>query len=593
MLMQLVDYIKERKNFKGANCSRNRRIIVSFLFFLLFGFAAGDLFGEVISFDRRVTWEGNVGVSGGIPNRTALCATLSPTGGDDTSAIQNALNKCPENQVVKLNAGTFHISGVIDWQGVADGVVLRGSGPTNTILNFSSGYIYMRKIGSEGALSIDLDLSEDAVKGETHVRTATKPAWLLANHYYIIDQLDDPSFVAGGGTDGGASYREIMGNGARGLGQLIKVTSIEGTGPYTINFEIPLYYGFKVSQMAQIAEAFYDPTLHTMRYQCGIEDLKLEATYTNTGAHMIKMENCSNCWIRRVESFNSPGASHIWTAFCYRLEIRDSYFHDSHGYGGGQGYGVSLFHVTSASLVENNIFKRLHVAMMAAYGSSGNVFGYNYAFEGLADSNQDPSISTHGVHAYMNLWEGNYVANKALGDWTHGSSSHNTLFRNRMLGYESGKTLDQTVISIERYNRHWNVVGNVLGTSGWHTSYDACPSGCAASSCPDSGKFIYKLGFLVNWGCGGTPTDDLATVDIIRHGNFDYVNNAIVWDSQIADRNIPNSYYLPSKPAFFSYLPWPSIGPDLNPMVGAIPAKNRYERVSTGIQPPKNLKTVQ
>lgn len=551
-----------------------------------------DSYAQILSPERVVTWQGNVGVSGGIPNRTTVCATLSPSGSDDTSAIQNALNKCPENQVVKLNSGTFLLSGVIDWQGVANGVVLSGSGPTNTLLQFSSGYIYMRRIVSEASLSTDLELIEDAVKGETHIRTATKPAWLMTNHYYIIDQLDDPSFVAGGGTEGGASYREIKGNGPRGLGQLIRVTSIEGTGPYTINFEIPLYYGFKISQTAQIAPACYDPTLYTMRYQSGIEDLKLEATYTNTDTHMIKMETCSNCWIRRVESYNSPGASHVWTAFCYRLEIRDSIFHGSHGYGGGQGYGVSLYHVTSGALIENNIFKGLHVAMMVAYGSSGNVFGYNYAFEGIADSKQDPSISTHGVHAYMNLWEGNYVTNKALGDWIHGSSSHNTLFRNRILGYESGKTLDQTVISIERYNRKWNVVGNVLGTGGWHNTYDVCPSGCAAKSCLDSGRIIYKLGFPVNWACGGTPPDDLATVGIIRHGNYDYVNNATVWDSLIADQSIPNSYYLPSKPAFFSYLPWPSIGPDLNPMVGAIPAKNRYERVPSGLPAPRNLTIV-
>lgn len=230
--------------------------------------------------------------------------------------------------------------------------------------------------------------------------------------------------------------------------------------------------------------------------------------------------------------------------------------------------------------------------MMACYGSSGNVFGYNYASEGIADSKQDPSISTHGVHAYMNLWEGNYVANKALGDWIHGSSSHNTLFRNRILGYESGKTLDQTVISIERYNHKWNVVGNVLGTSGWHNTYDVCSSGCAANSCLDSGRIIYKLGFITNWACGGTPPDDLATVDIIRHGNFDYVNNATVWDSQILDKSIPNSYYLSSKPAFFSGLAWPAIGPDLNPMVGAIPAKNRYEKVPGGLPAPKNLTIV-
>lgn len=551
------------------------------------------LYAEIIPSERLVTWQGNVGVLGGIPNRASIYTTLSPSGGDDTLAIQKALNSCPANQVVKLNPGTFLISGVIDWQGVADGVVLRGSGPTNTTMQFSSGFIVMRRIFSEPSLSVDLDLITDAVKGESRIRTATKPAWLLPGHYYIIDQLDDPSFVSGAGIEGGYSYREIVGNGARGLGQLNKVTSIEGTGPYTINLEIPLYYGFKTASTAQIAEAGYDPTAYTMRYQCGIEDLKLTATYTNGDAQMIKMENCSNCWIKNIESYNSPGGSHISTAFCYRLEIRDSYFHDSHVYGAGQGYGISLYHVTGASLIENNIFSGYHVAMMACYGSSGNVFGYNYAFGGTSTANQEPSISTHGVHAYMNLWEGNYVANKVLGDFIHGSSSHNTIFRNRILGYESGKTLNQMVVSLEKYNRKWNIVGNILGTSTIHTIYDACPSGCAVSTCTDSSKIIYDLGFPYSWGCGGASPDDLAIGSAIRHGNYDYVNNATVWDSGISDHVIPNSYYLSSKPLFFGDLAWPSFGPDLDPMVGSIPAINRFERDRSGLQPPTNVRIMQ
>ena len=45
---------------------------------------------------------------GGIPNRTPVCASLSPQGGgaDDTSAINAAINACPVGQVVSLTAGT-------------------------------------------------------------------------------------------------------------------------------------------------------------------------------------------------------------------------------------------------------------------------------------------------------------------------------------------------------------------------------------------------------------------------------------------------------------------------------------------------------
>jgi len=46
----------------------------------------------------------------GIPNRTTIYTTLSPSGGDDTNAIKNAIAACPHGQVVLLTTGVFHIS---------------------------------------------------------------------------------------------------------------------------------------------------------------------------------------------------------------------------------------------------------------------------------------------------------------------------------------------------------------------------------------------------------------------------------------------------------------------------------------------------
>src|SRR5262249_30876840 len=51
------------------------------------------------------------GAGYGIPNRTTIYKKLSPSGGDDTPAIQAALNGCPAGQVVLLTAGVFNING--------------------------------------------------------------------------------------------------------------------------------------------------------------------------------------------------------------------------------------------------------------------------------------------------------------------------------------------------------------------------------------------------------------------------------------------------------------------------------------------------
>ena len=66
--------------------------------------------------------------NGGIPNRTTIYKTLSPSGGDDTAAIQAALNGCPANQVVQLTAGVFKISGN-GLSFVSPNCTLRGAGP--------------------------------------------------------------------------------------------------------------------------------------------------------------------------------------------------------------------------------------------------------------------------------------------------------------------------------------------------------------------------------------------------------------------------------------------------------------------------------
>ena len=92
----------------------------------------------VLPAERTTVWNPGLNSVGGIPNYTNVFATLSPSGGSDTTAIQNALNAAaavatPNNpQVVYLNAGTYKITG--DGVGVPSYVVLRGAGPDATKL---------------------------------------------------------------------------------------------------------------------------------------------------------------------------------------------------------------------------------------------------------------------------------------------------------------------------------------------------------------------------------------------------------------------------------------------------------------------------
>jgi hypothetical protein len=71
----------------------------------------------------------------------------------------------------------------------------------------------------------------------------------------------------------------------------------------------------------------------------------------------------------------------------------------------------------------------------------------------------------------------------------------------------------------------------------------------------------------------------VSSTTFVRHGNYDHFNKKVIWDPQITDKTIPKSLYRTTKPAFFGSLPWPWVGPDLTPMVGTLPAKERSDTI--------------
>jgi hypothetical protein len=91
---------------------------------------------------------------GGIPNRTAVCATVNPIGGgsDDAPNINTAITNCTAGQVVQLGAGTFSVYSQASGHSPINlnkGVTLRGTGTcTNastpycsTVINLADGTI--------------------------------------------------------------------------------------------------------------------------------------------------------------------------------------------------------------------------------------------------------------------------------------------------------------------------------------------------------------------------------------------------------------------------------------------------------------------
>lgn len=555
----------------------NSKWIAAALLILLLSLLGGRNAGaEILSADRRINWD--PGVTGGVPARTTIFANVknAPYNAvgdgvhDDTAAIQSAINACPEGQVVYLPAGTYHTTNQIS---INKGVVLRGDGPALTKIKNTSSSFSIISIGGGGTGSV-IDAVSGYTKNSTSM-TVSNATGLSANDYIVIDQLNDPSLVTRTGDEGDCYYCSrpwtSPDGGSRGLGQMVRITAKSGN---TLTIDPPLYYTYSAAFSPQVYKVY------TTQY-AGVEDLYVE-NVNGSVKNNILMQACAYSWLKNIESYRAY-ERHISLRRSYRCEIRDSYIHHAGvDYMGGHDYGVSLSMNTTATLVENNVLDHVRHAMVLEWGPAGNVFGYNYVgytrqdTSGVENNWISPDMITHGTHPYMNLFEGN-KAHQASFDWIHGSASHQTLLRNSIDGTVPGKAKNLYSVNIWRYNYGINVIGNVLGTPGMTGTYQF-----ENSTCVDTDRAIYKLGYTYGSDCSPTGNDGNVLATMLRHGNYDYVTKTTKWDTGITDQTIPSSYYLRSKPAFFGSRVWPAIGPDLNPMIGTIPAQERYNAILSG-----------
>jgi len=94
-------------------------------------------------------------------------------------------------------------------------------------------------------------------------------------------------------------------------------------------------------------------------------------------------------------------------------------------------------------------------------------------------------------------------------------------------------------------------------------------------------RAIYRLGYNADDN-QKLVCDDRPKATLFRHANYDYVNNAVVWDPATPDHQLPDSLYLGGKPAWFEDMRWPPINPETAPKTEAsslepvIPAMRRF-----------------
>jgi hypothetical protein len=233
--------------------------------------------------------------------------------------------------------------------------------------------------------------------------------------------------------------------------------------------------------------------------------------------------------------------------------------------------------------------------------------------------------------AHHVLFEGNWSFSSD-GDGTWGASPYQTYFRNQLTGFRTkftdyiknvvyddstGCCYPLRAASLASYYNWHSFIGNVLGTPG---KTDAAHGWVYTSYRFNTAPAIFALGGEANdsGGAGGDPellsqlpsasscvssTGDHCPA--IRHGNYDYLNNAVVWDPNNSNHTLPDSLYLNSKPAFFnagSGYAWPWVTPtgpsqvqtgpttaactaNLGGRCSGLPAKARFDNGTPFTQP--------
>jgi len=624
-----------------------RPTTIALVLFCVHAPAQAQPWSNILNPTRAGNWAGNVGVPGGIPSGawTQCGPTIVPYKGD-ASTINNALLACSgSNQYVSLGPGTFNLSSGISMGSLGNNVsnvALRGAGASATILQFANGIncvsgpenICMLNsttlyTGSGNVLppcggtnsSDCANWTAGFAQGATSITITNVGADNITNgDVIVVDQGNDVAETGGyivcdtisplvchQNTELGSGNGRVINGLEYSQEQWVTVTGgcstpCSGDGPFTLTIS-PGLYANNWNNSGQVGVFFVKPTVNL-----GIESLTIDNS-AGTARGNIAFYNCHACWVQNVRSIGG-NRNHIWYLQSSRGEIRDSYFFSTRN-GSTQSYGIELGEPGGSDLlIENNIFQQI-AAPIVGGGVSGAVIGYNFSINNVytPSTYMQGTYPSHDAADSFNLYEGN-VFNGLTCDDIHGTPGGvNTYFRNWLNGLDwnqGTRPTQQTFpIDLDAFCRGFNIVGNVLGTPGYHQLYEAFPPNTYTQG--QCNQTIYELG----WGGGicstldaaGVADDTLVRATLMRWGNYDVVSGAVHWDpvesspgavpfiaaqSTPASHTLPSSFYLASKPPFWGVMPYPAIGPDVSGGTGPggyafmIPAQLCYWSVMNG-----------
>lgn len=500
---------------------------------------------DPVNADRLIyggSWAGMVGVEGGIPVRTTIYTNVNAYTGSPAT-ITTALNNCPSNQVVKLNAGTFSMNASLSHR--YSGRTLRGTtnanGVPTTIIVFTGGSIRLLPI--ESSTSWRLDLTGDfttrtvssptgaSLRGATAITLTAAPTGMVDEQaiFFTDDSTGGDDFYGFGSTGGDRTWFHWA-----------RVTNIVGS---VIHVFPPISADF----LTGTTQVHYKPAAGGEMVQyAGVEDIEIQMTGATDS--LTGFFGADSCWYKNVKAGTTSGGGgvhHNNPYSFFRCEIRHCEFYGQTAYG-NSSYVINAFGGGSLLVIDNYFHDIANI--MPMFGLHSSAFAYNYANAMSYDSPNGwlaQGVFMHGAFNDYNLFEGN---------WVHGgyndkaAESKNTVWlRNRLRGYDTdgatGIASDNSeCISLEAGHTNWVMAGNVLGENGFHIT--VLNTFTTDSDFPS--ETIYNL---------KTTT----TNTFVRLGNYNTVTDGIPSEEAVGGGDtIATSYLFSSQPDTIVHF-WPNI----------------------------------
>ncbi len=513
---------------------------------------------NIINYPRATDWTqaGITGYNTGtLPSSTWTQYGSTLAAGSYTGAtITSNMSGCGSNQYYLLGSGTFTITGKIQFP-TGGNCVLRGSGAQSTFLVMSgagaacshSGTVALACIESSdgtyatqppaNTCTVTAGLAQGSAAITLSNLAGTCTGGIVANQTLLfIDSCNTgySGVACATGTNTDNSNAFVSSDQYNSSGPTGCCGDTSGTNARPERARVEVHYctaiasGVCTLDRPIIASVFgSDPQVWIAQpiQNVGLENLSITGT-SGTAPTCVMVFNALNWWI-----------SGVAMPYCY--DYFKQSFQEAHGivqsnyfYGGGGAaqdtYGLR-FSIHSSDLVVNNIFQNVYAPIVNDGPSCGNVFLGNAVFTfGDGTGNINWSYQEH-FGGCQDLYEENYGVVRSC-DGAHATCDFITDYRNFFTGWASDpanpNTFRTNAFYLASYDRYQNFIGNVLGTPGYHSVYEA-----------NSGNGnVFNLGTCGGYcSSPGVPTDALTYSTSLPWGNYDSKTAAVRWCGNSSD----------------------------------------------------------